>query len=82
MDLLLMSRTPVTLVMRGSSKKCIHSQVCENKKDIEKLSEDVLQTLTKPENQHFGITLNCDYYKKKSMFDFKSKNNKNKYNGV
>lgn len=63
-------------------KKCIHSQVCENKKDIEKLSEDVLQTLTKPENQHFGITLNCDYYKKKSMFDFKSKNNKNKYNGV
>ena len=62
-------------------KKCIHSQVCENKKDIEKLSDDVLQELTKPENQHFGCTLSCDYYKKKSPFDVSKKNSK-KYNSV
>lgn len=62
--------------------KCVHFEVCENKKDIEKLSDDVLNTLTKDENKHFGITLNCDYHKKKSIFDFKTKSKKNKYNGV
>ena len=61
--------------------KCIHFDVCEKKSDIDKLSDDVLQELTQPNNSAFGVSLNCDYYKKKSIFT-KTKNKTKKYNGV
>ena len=61
--------------------KCIHFDVCEKKSDIDKLSDDVLQELTQPNNSAFGVSLNCDYYKKKSIFT-KTKKKTKKYNGV
>ena len=60
---------------------CIHFDVCEKKSDIDKLSDDVLQELTQPNNSAFGVSLNCDYYKKKSIFT-KTKKKTKKYNGV
>ena len=62
-------------------KKCIHFDVCEKKSDMDKLSDDVLQELTQPNNSAFGVSLNCDYYKKKSIFTKTNKKTK-KYNGV
>lgn len=64
-------------------EKCIHSEVCKNKENMDSFADIVLEKATLPTNLTFGVTFNCDNYKKVSFFDkFKPTKDKKKYENV
>lgn len=64
-------------------EKCIHTEVCKNKENMDSFADNVLEKATLPNNLTFGVTFNCDNYKKVSFFDkIKPQKNKKKYENV